>query len=292
MDRRNISRFPATIAGVCLLSFWASASFAETQLSVMTFNIRYGSANDGPNSWDLRRETVVNAIRAYDPDIVGTQECLLFQAQYLDHALPGYEHFGVGRNPDGTGERMEVFYKTDVLAPIETGNFWLSKTPDVPGSRDWNSANIRMVTWAKFHHLKSREFFYYLNTHFDHRSEEARQEAATLLSRYTRKLPENNFVILTGDFNSRAEDSVAWTTLTSDRLSDSWLSAKITRGAKNTWSGFKAPQDSVNRIDWILFSGPAVVNHCETVLYNENGRYPSDHFPVFARFVFGKKVEK
>ena len=289
MSSRNHQSNCAFIMAVCLLGLAAGTSHAQkTTLSVMTFNIRYGSAGDGPNAWEHRKETVANAIRAYDPDIVGTQECLQFQAQYLDDALPKYEHFGVGRNADGTGERMEVFYKTEVLAPIETGNFWLSTTPNVPGSRDWNSANIRMATWAKFHHHQSGRFFYFVNTHFDHRSEEARQQTAGLLENWIRKLPPKTIVILGGDFNADAERSEPWHILTRGALEDAWLSAEELIGPEVTWSGFKSPSDSVKRIDWLLHRGPLSVKLCETVIYNENGRYPSDHYPVFSRFVFGK----
>lgn len=273
---------------VCLVGFNARPCVAQETLDVMTFNIRYGSADDGANAWDLRKETVADAIRKYGPDIVGTQECLSFQAQYLDDALPGYEHFGMGRNADGSGERMEIFYRTDKLAPIETGHFWLSKTPDVPGSRDWNSANIRMVSWARFHRLESGDFFYYLNTHFDHRSEEARKQAAQLLAKHISGLPKSSIVVLTGDFNAGAERSEVWEILTKSGLSDSWLTAETTEGPEVTWSGFQDPTDSVNRIDWILHRGILSVSSCETILYNNNGRYPSDHYPVHARFVFGK----
>ena len=148
-----------------------------------------------------------------------------------------------------------------------------------------------MVTWAKFHHLTSRRFVFYFNTHFDHRSEEARKQTARLLARHVRKLPKSSIVVVTGDFNAQAEHSEPWHLLTKYGLSDSWLTAERTKGPAVTWSGFEAPTDSVNRIDWILHRGPLIVSACETVLYNNNGRFPSDHYPVFARFVFGKNDE-
>ena len=275
------------IAAIALV-LASGACAAQTTLSVMTFNIRYGSANDGENAWENRKETVANTLRKYSPDIVGMQECLLFQAQYLDDALPEYEHFGVGRNANGTGERMEVFYKTEVLAPMETGNFWLSKTPEIPGSSDWKSANIRMVTWARFYHFNSKRSVYFLNTHFDHRSAEARKQAALVLERHLQEIPRDVPVIVGGDFNADAEDSEPWKILTGSGLTDAWLVAERSVGPAITWSGFGPPENSVKRIDWLLFRGMDSVNHCETVLYNENGRYPSDHYPVFSRFVFGK----
>lgn len=110
---------------------------------------------------------VLNAVRVYGPDDLGTRVCLRFQEQFLDDALPDDGYFGMGRKGNGSGEGMEVFYKTDELAPIDTANFWLSKRPEISGSRDCGAPNIRMVTWAKLHPMKSRRFFCYLNTHFD-----------------------------------------------------------------------------------------------------------------------------
>lgn len=278
----------ATLFALLVLIASASAH-ADPELSVMSFNIRYGSADDGPNSWEQRKQTVANTIRHYSPDIVGTQECLLFQAQYLDEALPEYEHFGVGRKPNGTGERMQIFFKTELLAPIETGNFWLSETPEVPGSRAWDAGSRRMVTWAKFYHLKSRRFFYFMNTHLDNSSELARKEGALVIARRVKDMPEKLPMVLLGDFNSNAEAKTEpWTILTRRLFQDAWISTKNAVGPKITSSRFGPPADRVNRIDWILHRGGFSVNHCETVLFNENGRYPSDHYPVFARLIFSE----
>lgn len=263
----------------------ASSAWAQTPLTVMSFNIRYGSANDGDNHWNLRKDTVANAIKSATPDIIGMQECLDFQARYIADALPEYAHFGVGREVNGGGERMEIFFREDILAPIETGHFWLSETPMVPGSKSWNSSNVRMASWAKFYHRKDRVFFYYLNTHFDHRSEDARANAAIVLADWAKKTLANGPLIITGDFNAAAENSSAWTTLTGV-LQDSWLATENRVGPVVTWSAFSAPKEGeTRRIDWVLVSPGIRVERCETMLYNENGRYPSDHYPVAARIL-------
>jgi len=262
----------------------------ENVVRVMSFNIRYGTADDGENAWPLRRDLVANAILAYRPHILGTQECLDFQADYLAARLEGYERFGIGRNPDGTGERMQVFYDRSRLTPVAIGHFWLSETPEVPGSRGWDAANRRMASWARFHDRETRAFFYFLNTHFDHRSKLARRQAARMLAQWAESLPPGANVIVTGDFNATAESSEPWNTLSSI-MNDSWIAAETRKGPAITWSGFKPPQNSVNRIDWILFKGDFDVTLCETVLYNENGRYPSDHFPVFAEFIYQRNNE-
>ncbi len=175
MNRKNEigTRFARIIALLPVLL--ATGATEDTfPLALMTFNIRYGTAMDGENSWGKRRELVVDTIREYQPDAVGTQETLDFQATYISAQLPEYLRFGMGRDADGTGERMEVFHRAGVVSPVETGNFWYSTTPDVPGTRGWESACNRMATWARFHHHASGAFFYLFNTHIDHTSEEAR----------------------------------------------------------------------------------------------------------------------
>lgn len=259
----------------------AAPAFAQTPLSVMTFNVRYGSANDGPNAWELRKDLVVEAIKSKQPDILGLQECLRFQADYIAAALPEYDHFGAGREADGSGERMEIFYRTSVVVPLESGNFWLSETPDVPGSRSWNSANVRMATWARFLHRASGKQFMYLNSHFDHRSEEARVEAAKVVARWADEAPEGRPVVVTADFNAKAEQSLPWEILT-QTLKDAWVAAADRVGPPVTWSAFDAPSDDIRRIDWVLVSESVLVSNCETVTYHNEGRYPSDHYPVFA----------
>lgn len=267
---------------LCALSL---STTAQTPLTIMSFNVRYGSADDGDNHWNLRKDTVVNAIKSAAPDIIGMQECLDFQGNYVANALPEYAHFGVGREVNGGGERMEILFREELLAPIETGHFWLSETPNVPGSRSWNSANVRMVSWAKFYHRKDRVFFYYANTHFDHRSEDARAHAGIMLADWAKKTMANGPLIITGDFNSAAEDSSAWTTLTGV-MQDAWLATTNRVGPVVTWSAFSAPKEGeTRRIDWVLLSPGIQSTRCETMIYNENGRYPSDHYPVSAQIV-------
>ena len=66
-----------------------SMSAANFEATVMSFNSRYGSAKDGRNSWKYRRESVVECIEKFSPDVLGVQECLPFQAEFLDERLGG-----------------------------------------------------------------------------------------------------------------------------------------------------------------------------------------------------------
>ena len=152
------------------------------ELTVMTFNVRYGSANDGGNAWPHRKETLVAAIREYAPDLLGLQECLDFQAAYIVAQLPEYGWFGLGRRTDGTGEMTPILYRKARFFPVNTGHFWLSETPDLPGSKSWKSSLPRIATWGRLYDPAAEQFIHFINTHFDHRSASARLESAKLIA--------------------------------------------------------------------------------------------------------------
>ena len=117
---------------------------------VMSYNIRYGTANDGENHWDKRRVFLIDTIRQFDPDLLGTQETLGFQRDYLAKALPTYEVLGVGRD-DGAekGEMTALYFKRDRFEKLDGGHFWLSETPEIPASKSWDTALTRMATWVR-----------------------------------------------------------------------------------------------------------------------------------------------
>lgn len=281
--------FPLLIAAV----LGASSGADAVPLKVMSFNIRHGLAEDGPNAWDFRKDMLIDTMRMYDADVVGLQECLDFQAEYIAEKLPDYAWFGMGRDRNGGDEHTAIFYRKALLAPIETGNYWLSDTPDVVGSRSWDSSLPRIATWGTFWHRDRHFAFHLTNVHFDHRGELARAFSAEIIAERTAALPAEMPVIVTGDFNSRAETTVPWTNATAKGLKDAWPAAKERAGALYTSNGFR-PLDETKegRIDWILVRGPIEVLKCETVTYNVDGRFPSDHFPIYAELLITPPVKE
>ena len=250
--------------------------------TIMSFNIRYGTADDGADSWPHRREMVVETIRDAAPDIVGLQECLDFQADYIAENLAGYAWFGLGREADGTGEMTAIVYRTDRLLPVATNHYWLSETPQIPGSKSWDSSLTRIVSRVVFFHVTEKQRFVFYNTHFDHRGEVARQESSRLLVVLMKK--ESLPVVLTGDFNARGGNSEPWRILIPGGFLDAWDAADVQKGPSNTWNGFEKPaEDADKRIDWIVVSPGIKVSSCTTIDRQEGGHYPSDHFPVVAQ---------
>ena len=149
----------------------------------MSFNIRYGTAQDGENHWDRRKENVIKTIADFRPDLLGTQETLPIQAAYLKDNLAGYQYVGRSRDLSQTGEQCGILVRADRFDILEQGHFWLSETPNVPGSQSWDSALPRMVSWVKLFDRQTKQVFYFVNTHFDHRGVAARENSAKVLDR-------------------------------------------------------------------------------------------------------------
>lgn len=265
----------------------SSTSTSTVPVAVMTFNIRTSLGRDGSNHWAYRKGLVAETIRHYAPDVVGLQEALGEQIQFLDDALPDYRWLGVDRGLNGgmgLSEATPIFYRFGALSPIESGTFWLSDTPALPtpGRRP-----SRIVTWARFYHTGSGAEVYVFNTHLSMRG--GRRHVTSVQRILTRidALPEHAAAIVTGDFNSTAEVSEAWHEATAGRLTDAWTIAKDRLGPAVTWSGFQAPRNRESRIDWVLVGGPVAVQSMETVVFTDGVRYPSDHFPVYAELAVG-----
>lgn len=252
-------------------------------LRVMTFNVRYPAPSDGADRWELRRDLLVSSIREKDPDLIGSQELFFGQGQYIVEKAPGYAWFGISRRGNHEDEHMGVFYKKDKFRLVDSGNFWLSETPEQPGSMSWNVSLPRMVTWGLFEVKAGGRRFFLYNTHFPHRREddEARAQCARVLIDKINRLPRDIPFILTGDFNS-IPDSPPYAAF-AGTLEDSRLTAGRRTGPDGTNSGFRGSTEG-RRIDWILYRGELKVAESETVIYARDGRYPSDHFPVLAVF--------
>jgi endonuclease/exonuclease/phosphatase family metal-dependent hydrolase len=269
-----------------LLAGLAIASLQAENLRIMTFNVRYPAKGDGPNVWEARRDLMVATIKEKNPDVFGTQELFYEQGQYIVEKAPEYKWFGVSRRGDKTDEHMGVFYKPAVLNLLESGNYWLSENPEQAGSMSWNVSLPRMVTWGLFEVKASGKRFYLYNTHYPHRGREdavARLECSRVIQKRIAALPKDVPFVLIGDFNCDV-GSEPYKEVSAG-LTDAWGTTASKSGPQGTFNGFKGTTTGP-RIDWILFRGFAKAAQVETVTKNEDGRYPSDHFPVFAVLEF------
>ncbi|MDQ4081118.1 MAG: endonuclease/exonuclease/phosphatase family protein [Gemmatimonadota bacterium] len=267
----------------------SAARSAETPLRIMTFNIRYDTPNDGPNAWPHRREWVASLIRFHEADALGVQEALVHMLRELDRRLPGFARVGVGR-ADGRegGEFSPIFYRTDRLELLDHGTFWLSPTPEVPGSKGWDTAIERVATWTRFRDRATGCELVHLNTHFDHIGEQARQESARLIRRRLATLANDLPVILTGDLNADPA-SAPYRILTRDTIAAAMPPLRdgfsVSRtghyGPTSTWTAFRAIEPG-RRIDYVLVSDDVTVLTHGILPDSWDGRFPSDHLPVLA----------
>lgn len=273
-------------------------SFAQEdgapELRVMSFNIRYGTASDGKDIWANRQELVVKVIKAFGPDLLGTQETLPFQATYINERLPEYTYIGWSRDQNENGEQCGIFVRKDRFEIIESGQFWLSETPDEKFSKSWDSSLPRVVSWTRLKDRKSKERpadgreFLFANTHFDHRGPEARKQSAILLRRRLSEMAPNLPIIVTGDFNCDQGSEPYLELMKENALADSFRVLHPTReNNEGTFHGFSGTPGTA-RIDWILATEQFKLTESAIDRTHADGRYPSDHFPVTAAFRWQK----
>lgn len=251
-------------------------------LKVMTFNIRYGQADDGFHRWERRRDLVIECIRDHDPDLLGLQECRDDeQAAFVRRALPEYDFYGVARGGDGPTalEMAPVLVRRSAFAVVSNGCFWLSGNPDLPGSVGWDALFPRTAMWVELTHQPAGRSLTFLNTHFD-LMPQAIIDSARLIRRWGERTAARRPVIITGDFNA-SKDSAAYEVLVDGRvLADAWRQANGTAG-EPTYHAFGQPE-ALSAIDWVLASPPLRAATATVDRRQRDGIYPSDHFPVVA----------
>lgn len=266
-----------------------SSSFALSQpAQVMTWNIRYDNPGDGVNVWRLRKDWVAEIVLREKTDIAGFQEVLAGQYKDLQQRLPEMDSYGVGRD-DGkqAGEMVPIFYRRDRFELLDKGVFWLSTTPDKPGSKGWDAAITRIACWVKLKDRETKSTLYVLNTHFDHRGTLARKQSAALLVKKIREQFADHPLLLLGDLNS-TPDSAAYKTLAdaSEKpplLRDAYVHSqgKI-QGADSTWNGFNKIVPGA-RIDYIFATAAIIIQQLRTLEDQRDGKFPSDHLPVVVK---------
>jgi endonuclease/exonuclease/phosphatase family metal-dependent hydrolase len=264
--------------------FAAPIAAAPEPLSMMSFNIRYGTANDGPNRWELRREQLIDLLKTQNPDVIGLQEALHFQIDEILAALPDYRMVGVGRSDGGQGgEYAAILYRASRLSVRRTNTFWFSDTPDVVKSNTWGAALERICTWALMDDKQGTPF-YVFNVHLDHISQPAREKSVgLLLDRIAARSPTLP-VVVTGDFNTGEANPATRAMLKTMR--DTFRVIHHDAKEVGTANQFKLGATTGEKIDYIFVEPTTDVLSADIVRTSVDGRYPSDHFPVVARIRF------
>ncbi len=283
--------FTPTIVIFFLASIFMNGTIMSDplELNIMTFNIRYGLANDGENHWNNRKDQVYQVIRQNSPDIIGLQEALRFQIDEILANVPEYAMIGEGRDGGNKGEYTAILYHTKKFDIAESSTFWLSETPNTP-SLHWGNAFVRTCTYGRFIEKKLGRSFYIYNAHLDHISQISREKSAELMMKMVFQRSRPVPFILIGDFNVVENNSVI-KYLKGEKLGensapisliDSFRAIYPTEKNVGTFHSFtgKAYEE---KIDYIFVSPDIKVLGTNIIRTSKNGLYPSDHFPVVAK---------
>jgi len=293
---------------------WGSFSAATTlslpggspvmhEVRIMTYNLRFDNPLDGKFGWANRKHMVASVIRFHKADIIGLQEPLSNQLDDILSQVKDFTYVGVGREDGGRdGEYSPILYRKSRYEVVNSGTFWLSETPEVPGSRSWKTSCTRICSWAAFQPLqgvtKDLCTFYVFNTHLDHDSQEARKNGIRLITKKMEELTQLKYpIIFTGDLNAiESAEEIKW--ITSNKRKDTKpifknckdLSEYGHHGPTVTFTGFDLKSQSL--IDYIFLHDAGskckvkVIQHGVPTEIWDNKYPPSDHRPVIADLTF------
>ena len=263
--------------------FTISSNIYSQPHSIISYNIRYDNNWDIENSWKIRRNKISQILVQYSPSIIGIQEGLLNQVQYIDSSLIDYDYVGVGRD-DGKkkGEFCAIYFDTTRYVLLKNSTFWLSETPDTI-SVGWDAALERICTYGLFKDRITKEEFLVFNTHFDHIGVVAREKSSELILKRINKINHRSLpVILMGDFNSIPNSSPVKEIKT--ELSDALqISLEKLQGPRGTFNGFNEDLPIEKRIDYIFTNDLKVLSYTHINDRLNNNRHISDHLPVMIK---------
>ena len=263
--------------------FTISSNIYSQPHSIISYNIRYDNNWDIENSWKIRRNKISQILVQYSPSIIGIQEGLLNQVQYIDSSLIDYDYVGVGRD-DGKkkGEFCAIYFDTTRYVLLKNSTFWLSETPDTI-SVGWDAALERICTYGLFKDRITKEEFLVFNTHFDHIGVVAREKSSELILKRINKINYQSLpVILMGDFNSIPNSSPVKEIKT--ELSDALqISLEKLQGPRGTFNGFNEDLPIEKRIDYIFTNDLKVLSYTHINDRLNNNRHISDHLPVMIK---------
>ena len=293
MKRQNIfSRILYLLGAIslCALPKPGLTNLPAKELKVISFNIRFENPADGKNNWPFRLPLASTLIKHHAPDLMGTQEGYRAQVEELGDEIRPLEMAYSDRPWIENRMYPCIFYNPAKLEELESGDIWLSKTPYVPGSSDFDSAWPRLATWTLFRHKQNQKIILMVNTHLDHVLSYTRHEQIKVLVHELQPLLKNNpLLLLAGDFNEAPTENVRREINNGlPQLLDPWY--ELNQKEETTTHKFKghlSPDEGGARIDWILTDKrltplSAEIDKSST----EDGVYPSDHFPVITSLTF------
>ncbi|MDA0802984.1 MAG: endonuclease/exonuclease/phosphatase family protein [Planctomycetota bacterium] len=278
----------------------------SSTLRLMTFNIRYGTAEDGEHHWMRRRDHVLDAIAEHAPDVLAVQEALNFQVDAILGRMPWMQVVGEHRDGARDGEFSGLLVDSRRLDINRSDHFWLSETPQVPRSRSWDTALHRTASWAELQFRGSPDRrFVVLGTHLDHRGAVAREHSARLIVARLDAVTADGIgtgigtgigdgigdgaipCVVMGDFNA-GESSAPMAVFRGAGFVDTFrvlhADVAVAAGSTGTFHAFRGTTDG-EKIDGIWLrpvEGRPRVVESAILRPRRDGRPASDHDPVVA----------
>lgn len=268
-----------------------AAKFDPATLRVASFNVRYATAPDGDNVWPRRTELFFDTVASFQADLIGFQEVVAVQYDEIVRRMSDYDFCGVARE-DGKrkGEWSLVAYRKSRYTAVKDGNFWLSETPEIAGSKSWDAALTRICTWVRLRETATGRELVFANTHFDHKGVIARQEASRVISKRLSEIAKGVPAILTGDLNI-TEDNPAYAVFVKPDTKGAiaWIDTYRAVHPQRTpeeasFHGFKGGVVG-SRIDYIFHTSHFTTKAATIDRTTRDGRFPSDHYAVTAVLV-------
>jgi len=270
---------------------------SQSSLKASTFNIRNSGANDGINRWENRKAIAAEFINTEKPDIIGMQEVLQDQLEYLNSNLKDYSYVGVARE-DGKqkGEYAPVFFLKNRFTEKSHQTIWLSETPSVVGSVGWDAALTRIATIVTLYDKKAKQKVTVINTHFDHVGVKAREESIKLIRQKVKELNAKNYIVM-GDLNSLPHESAYLTAIEAlegyPSLIDVRTTAKSRVGTADdgvTFHGYGTITSNYI-IDYIFTGETFDAKDYHVAEIKKGDVFISDHYPIITTLQY-KKVKK
>ncbi|MGZ3787965.1 MAG: endonuclease/exonuclease/phosphatase family protein [Bacteriovorax sp.] len=256
------------------------------QLKITSSNIRYENSQDADHSWENRRPLLQKIITDFYPDILGTQEGREKQIKSLAAHLPLAL---VETHRDWIADRMYpcLYVNEEQIKVKESGDIWLSQTPQIKGSVSFKSAFPRLFTWMRVTHLINGQDYFVVNTHLDHVLEETRINQVNVLIEEVKKLNVLQLpLILLGDFNDSPKSAIRKMIVEKLYLKDPWIELGIPEeSSHHGFKGEECKEFDGDRIDWILIPHAFASEDIRLEKKSFDNIFPSDHYPLFATVI-------
>ena len=256
---------------------------------IISSNIRFmNNAGDLENGWDRRKTAVIHMMKDLKPALIGFQECSMRQRQYiLDHCQEyDYVEYFIRRNDKNLKSYAAftdpVMWNRDILELKEWNAFYLSETPDTC-SMSWGAAEPRTALWCHFVHKPSGKQFIFINTHLDHKSNDARKMGLDLILDKMKEINKAGLpMVMLGDLNAQPKNECF------DRIRLEWKDARVEAkdsDDKYTFNGFGKTWNGI--IDYIWYKDFKKCHDYKVIVRKyDHVPFISDHYPIRADLEF------